>query len=117
MRGRVQKFLPLLAWMTLVTWLSSRPMPRVPGTDWPGSDKVVHLAAYAVGGVLAHVAIPSGIAAAGVVSAFGATDEWHQAHTPGRSPDVRDWLADTAGALLGAGWAAWRAGRRSCPRR
>jgi hypothetical protein len=35
-----------------------------------------------------------------IVSAFGATDEWHQSFVPGRDCDVFDWLADTAGAAL-----------------
>jgi VanZ family protein len=47
-----------------------------------------------------------------VVSAYGASDEWHQSFVPGRSTDVRDWIADTIGAALAiglyAGWAWYR---------
>jgi VanZ family protein len=43
-----------------------------------------------------------GIWAAVVGSAYGLTDEVHQAFVPNRSADPRDWLADTAGALAGA---------------
>ena len=32
---------------------------------------------------------------------FAATDEWHQAFTPGRVPEVADLFADAAGILLG----------------
>ena len=32
---------------------------------------------------------------------YGAFDEVHQAFTPGRSPDVRDVVADCLGAALG----------------
>ena len=35
-----------------------------------------------------------------VVSAIGALDEFRQSFTPGRFPEVADWVADTAGALL-----------------
>ena len=34
------------------------------------------------------------------VSLYGASDEFHQRFTPGRSCDVRDWGADTLAALL-----------------
>ena len=41
-----------------------------------------------------------------IAAAYGVTDEWHQAFVPGRMADVRDVLADAAGAALGLG-AAW----------
>jgi VanZ family protein len=37
-----------------------------------------------------------------VTSAFGASDEWHQSFVPGRSAEVADWVADTAGAACAA---------------
>jgi VanZ family protein len=40
------------------------------------------------------------------IAALGAIDEWHQLAVPGRSADVRDWLADVIGALLGI--VVWR---------
>jgi VanZ family protein len=36
-----------------------------------------------------------------LASAYGVTDEFHQRFVPHRTPDVHDWLADTAGALIG----------------
>jgi len=41
------------------------------------------------------------IAAALGAALYGVTDEFHQAFTPGRSPDVFDVLADLVGGLLG----------------
>ena len=39
------------------------------------------------------------------ISFYGATDEWHQQFTPGRSAkDVGDWTADTLGGFVGAIW-------------
>jgi VanZ family protein len=36
-----------------------------------------------------------------VTSVYGASDEWHQLFTPGRTSDVVDWMADTFGAAVG----------------
>jgi VanZ family protein len=38
---------------------------------------------------------------------YGATDEVHQAFVPFRTSTWSDWLADTAGALIGA-IGSWR---------
>lgn len=78
----------------------------------PQWDKVCHAFAFAGGAVIlawtlwrAHplrwrVILPLVIV---TVSLYGASDEWHQQFTPGRSAkDVGDWLADTLGATLGA---------------
>lgn len=46
-------------------------------------------------------------------SAMGAFDEWHQQFVPRRSMDVRDWMADSVGAILGVGIAAFRRRRRA----
>lgn len=35
-----------------------------------------------------------------ITSAYGAADEWRQSLAPGRSVELADWVADTAGALL-----------------
>ena len=35
-----------------------------------------------------------------LTSAYGAADEFRQSFTPGRSVEVDDWVADTAGAFL-----------------
>lgn len=40
---------------------------------------------------------------------YGATDEWHQSFVPHRESSAKDWLADTAGVILGiAVWARQR---------
>ena len=83
------------------------------GTSWPSpphmphnSDKVVHFSAYALlgasfgwaAGARQFRRVALWIA---VVSMLGAADEWHQQFIPSRSMDVRDWVADTAGAVTG----------------
>lgn len=87
-------------------------MTSLPGSALPslspfaGADKVVHASMYAVLGAL----IARAIAQEGgrvfvlplvVIALLGAGDEWHQMFIPGRSADVRDWLADVAGAIAG----------------
>lgn len=102
-----------LAIAALIFAASSR--PTVAGPRIPHFDKVVHFAVY---GLLATLVCRQGRGwrAAGlavlVVSAYGATDEWHQSYVPGRSTELADWIADTAGAALAAalyvGWARYR---------
>lgn len=76
--------------------------PPLPGQ----SDKVVHFSGYAsLGAALAWAARVSTVRRAlkwaAVASMIGAVDELHQLFIPSRSCDVRDWMADTAGAVTG----------------
>jgi VanZ family protein len=83
------------------------------GTSWPHppsmpgqSDKVIHFTAYAaLGAAMGWAARARSFRRAlpwiAVVSMLGAADEWHQQFIPSRSMDVRDWMADTAGAAAG----------------
>ena len=89
------------------------------GTSMPSSmlprqlgmmDKAVHFGVYAVlaGLVLVassrqRVALKSLTLTVLAVVAFGAVDEWHQRFIPGRSTELADWLADSLGAVAGAG--------------
>jgi VanZ family protein len=73
------------------------------------SDKVAHVAAYAVLGVLALRAFHGGLNWLGawptagaflLTVAYGALDEVHQVRVPGRVAGWDDWLADCLGAGL-----------------
>ena len=86
------------------------------GPRIPHFDKVVHFAVY---GLLATLVCRQGRGwrAAGwtvlVVSVYGASDEWHQSYVPGRSTELADWMADTAGAALAVGaYVRWDRYRR-----
>jgi VanZ family protein len=73
-------------------------------------DKALHMVEYAVLAMLLCRALrgegldrfASAVVAIVAASAYGVTDEWHQMLISGRESDVRDWLADTVGALLGS---------------
>lgn len=101
-------WVPPLAWMALIFALSSRPLPaeaeRVP--DW-----ISHPLAYAALCLLFGRALAGGrevsgreaLLAVALSTGYGATDEWHQSHVPGRhaeAPDVAKDLAGAAGAAL-----------------
>jgi len=101
----VMRWLPTLAWMAVIFWLSNGPPPTVPGgIEIP--DKVAHFAAYAVlGGLLWWAATPLGRGTAGALAVvggalYGASDELHQLFVAGRTADVRDWLADLGGLAI-----------------
>lgn len=115
--------LPAVAYAALIFALSSfsvdveelRPIFRF--------DKLLHLVEYYILGYLLMRAfttsdVPrlaaSPVAVAILVGcAYGLSDEIHQAFVPNRSCDLRDWIADTAGAAIGAGIAAFLQVRRS----
>jgi VanZ family protein len=104
----VRRWLPPLVWAGVILVITSLPGSVVPSALAP-YDKVVHFVMYGVfAALLAHRAIPEMGAwrgtfiALAVASAFGAADEWHQQFVPGRSSDLKDWQADTAGAIAGA---------------
>jgi VanZ family protein len=104
---------PVVAFMAAIFIVSAQPQPPLPPQL---SDTQGHSLAYMglavtvgralAGGLAAGISLPTAAAAWAIASGYGATDEWHQSFVPGRSADVRDWFADAAGALLGAG-ACW----------
>ena len=96
-------------------FLASHRSTVAAGGDIPHGDKVVHFAVYGLLGTLACRPARTwrgAVLAVVVTSAFGASDEWHQSFVPGRSAEVADWVADTAGAacaaLLYVRWAWYR---------
>lgn len=96
-------------WAALLFWLSSRPDP-LPALTTRLSDKVLHFVAYGTLAALLRAALATPrrapwralLLAVVLASLYGASDEWHQWFVPGRSCDVRDWVADTLGAAAGA---------------
>ena len=98
---------PAVAYAGLIFFLSSQSSFPVPPGIWD-FDKVLHCIEYAgLAFLIARALVSLDVTAAAAVSAilatvYGATDELHQYFVPGRSCDVRDWIADAAGAAVGA---------------
>ena len=103
-------FAPALAYMGLITWLSSLPL-TLPLPSIPMRDKIVHAIEYGILGLLCARALCTGfpglrprhalLAAALITALFGYLDELHQAFVPGRDASVYDLMADAVGAGLG----------------
>jgi VanZ like family len=100
---------PVLLYMGLIFWSSSRERPGILSTT---PDYLLHGTAYSVLAVLSVRALAkrlfSGLGVShllgGIAIAvlYGMSDEWHQLYVPGREGSLRDLLADGVGAALGA---------------
>jgi VanZ family protein len=107
-RLKVRRWLPPLLWAGVILFGTSLPQAAVP-LQTSGIDKILHFTIYTVFAYLlsrqiAEDTTPSRAALGAVVIAvaFAAADEWHQRFIPGRSTEFADWLADCAGAFVGA---------------
>lgn len=100
--------LATVAWMGFVFWLSSGRRELLP-SGWFSSlvNNAGHAGIFGVLALLASRAAGSGSRASwtgfAVAVLYGATDEWHQSHVPGRTASVVDWATDAVGAA-GALW-------------
>jgi VanZ family protein len=112
---------PAAAYMALIFTISSFrvELPELPSL--PMRDKLIHLVEYGVLGFFcAHATLRTWpgkprrrmlALGAFLASAFGLSDELHQAFVPGRSAELLDFVADTIGASCGAyarGLIFWR---------
>ena len=114
MKAKIEiSFWRVVAFLGIATelWASSMPGTSV-GIPVPW-DKVVHGSAFAVlaftlclgAGRWRHRAF---WAVPLFIALFAGSDEWHQSFVPGRSCDIKDWIADMTGTTL-AVVAWWRA--------
>jgi VanZ family protein len=102
-------WLPPLVYMAAIFHFSSesQPLPMLTERVW---DKLLHTIEYIGLAVLVFRALdgeelgwwPAAVLTVMIVSAYGASDEWHQAFVPMRSSDVKDWLTDTLAGAIGA---------------
>ena len=111
----MRAWLPVAAYMALIFYFSSlsHPDEKLPTFLFETlSDKLLHAIEYAVLAVLCYRAFRR---AAGswsteyavlfaiiTASFYGATDEVHQAFVPLRAAAWSDWVADTAGGVIGS---------------
>jgi len=120
-RTAVGLWLPPLLLMALIFFFSDQPHlhTNLGLIDFIGR-KIVHFLEYAVlawlwcrafTGSGALALRTSAVVSVLLASVYAASDEYHQMFVPGRTGTVRDWLIDTAGALVGgAVWLRRRAG-------
>jgi len=116
LRAILREAWPVFAWAAFILLLTS---VRLPGSDWAPDqlplDKVAHFALYGVlGWALAGTvgrlgaSIQWWLVIALLGFGFAALDEWHQTWIIGRVPSVGDWLADTAGLVVGMTVHKWK---------
>lgn len=110
-RRWLRAWTPAFLWAGFVFVMSSLPGRQLPTLDLPNIDKVVHVAVYAVLGMLCWRGVRlterldpvrTVIMATAVAALYGITDEFHQAFTPNRMADWKDAVADAGGGFLGA---------------
>jgi len=96
---------PAALWAAVLFLLSELPGT---GAGLPaGTDKWVHGGLYLILGLsLAWGKTRTGSGVPAVLLlligvGYGALDEWHQSFVPGRDVSVGDWVADSAGVMIG----------------
>lgn len=116
---RVPRWLPPLLWAGVIVFATSVPASALPRRIG-GYDKAIHFTMYAVLAALVTRAVLGGSVRARLLAlvlvivgtvAFGAVDEWHQRFIPGRSTELGDWIADSAGAIVATAFMALRSTR------
>ncbi len=102
-RAAFWRWFPSAVYALAIFAASSIPSHRLSGLSslWD-FDKLLHALAFAGLGALLARAFGRFWPAALLASAWGGLDELHQRLTPGRSSDLKDFIADVAGALVGA---------------
>ena len=119
-RHSIVRWLPAILWAGVIFGGSS-----VPGTNIPGGYSVYgHLSEYFVLGALTLWAVRrqdrrAVLLAMALCALYAASDEFHQAFVPFRTPDPVDWLTDVVGSAAGVSLCLWwmlRGRRKSGPR-
>jgi len=101
-------WLPVVAYLGLIFYLSSLPQLATEISLFSGADKFIHLGEYALLSWLLSRALRSAspfsrqaaVIAILFATLYGISDEFHQAFVPGRSAEFLDVVADCGGAVL-----------------
>ena len=104
-------WLPVLAQMALIFYLSSRSSFPVEVPPWAFfADKLVHAVLFGflallfmrawIAGQWENLSRFAGIVTVLFVTGYGITDEVHQMFVPERNPSLADIAADTSGAVI-----------------
>lgn len=93
--------------MVVILCVSALPSKAIPETGFQHSDKIAHFLEYSILGFLAVKCFSPRklvelfcIISFGMI--FGAFDEWWQSFISDRCTSVADFIADTAGMLIGS---------------
>ena len=107
--GFASTWLPILAYVALIFYLSARP-GLTPPFRFTDADKLSHTLEYGGLGFLLVRAIrrgtrltgplAGGLAAVAIGFAIAGLDEFSQTHVPGRNANMLDWIADAQGLIL-----------------
>ncbi len=112
-------WVPVTGCAAAIFFLSSltNPQEQLPSFLRELSDKLLHLAEYAILSALWYrafrwaagprIAVAAVFLAIVAGSIYGVTDEVHQAFVPMREASVLDWVADTVGSVIGALGMRW----------
>jgi len=112
-------WLVAVAWMAGIGWLSSLSSSDLPPSPLGAyGANLMHAFLFGMLGLWTTLGLPraggwprldprSRFLVFLVVVGYGLLDEWHQSFVPGRTADVVDWYADSAGACVAVGlcWA------------
>lgn len=107
------RWLPVVAWMGLIFFLSAQPDLPHPSSGWLDwlISSSAHLFEFAVLAVLWARALGQGrrsrLIAVALTLLYALSDEFHQLFVPGRHADPLDLASDALGAVLGLGGWAW----------
>lgn len=102
-------WLPPVAYMALIFYMSSRPAPEGLLPEIWNIDKVIHFIEYGILGILWFRALKTSganigriaIAAFAITFLYGLSDEIHQYFVPERDASVFDAVADGLGGWMG----------------
>ncbi len=104
------RFVPLIAVMGIIFFLSNQPGDSLDLPDIPDLDKGLHCIVYGALALSALFAVPEykyqanpfwvSLLVVLFCLLYGISDEFHQSFIPGRFPSVLDLLADTIGAVV-----------------
>ncbi len=103
--------MPLLIWMALIFALSSVPGSTLSTMEFPDAHLIAHSILFGILYYLGYRAFKhqhysrfvsefSLLITLLFVMAYGASDEYHQSFTPGRSEELKDFLWDLSAAVI-----------------
>jgi VanZ family protein len=103
-------YVPLVLYWTILFTATTIPGNKLP--DIHLSDKIEHFSAFFILAVLLNLTLIyqrkslllfnyAALVTIIICLSYGAIDELHQMIIPGRTADLRDWIADSTGVILG----------------